>query len=255
MNTIGIIPARLASTRFPRKPLAKILGRPMIEHVFRRAEQAKLINDLYIATCDREIALAAESFGCKAIMTSDAHVRGTDRVAEAAEKIEADIILNIQGDEPLLDPESLDAAISVMINNKNVHCMNLISTIKDWKFFIDPNVIKTVIDENNKVLYFSRQPIPTVSQDEFKAAFKQIGIYIFRKEFLLKFSRWQETPLEKIEKIDMLRILERGFSVEAFHAKDMISVDTTVDLALAEQMLLKDPLTPQIFKQGVGLNK
>lgn len=249
MKVVGIIPARLASTRFPNKPLAKILGHSMIEHVYRRAETAKYIDELYIATCDDEIAKKTREFGGKTIMTSSSHTRGTDRVAEAARKVKADIILNIQGDEPLVDPEALDGGIMEIKNKSDIQCVNLVTPINNWKFFIDHNIIKATLDKNNRILYFSRLPIPSSTKEDFKAAFKQIGIYIFRKEFLLQFSNWKETSLEMAEKIDMLRILEHGFPIGAFYTKDMVSVDTPEDLFFVEEILSKDPLYQRIFKK------
>jgi len=180
-------------------------------------------------------------------MTSSAHTRCTDRVAEAAENIDADIVINIQGDEPLIDPEAIDESISIMKNNK-FRCLNWITPIKEWEVFISQNTVKTAIGKDNKILYFSRQPIPTSGQENLKNAFKQMGVYIFRKQFLLQYSSWQEMPLEKAEKVDMLRILEHGFDIKAFITKDMIGVDTPEDLSLVEQILLEDPLHNKIFK-------
>ena len=245
---VGIIPARMASTRFPGKPLAKIKGRSMIEHVYRRSLRAKYIDDIYIATCDREISAEAENFGAKTIMTSDTHTRGTDRVAEAAQQIRAEIIINIQGDEPLVDPASLDKAIVHMKANSGIRAINLVSPITNWEVFTNQGVVKTVVDKDNKVLYFSRQPVPTCSKESFQKGLKQIGIYLFRKEFLLEFSSWEETNLEIIEKIDMLRILENGIDIDAVEVSDMVSVDTPEDLREAEGLMEQDQLFQDIFK-------
>jgi len=249
MKVVGIIPARLASTRFPGKPLVKIHGKPMIEHVYRRVQCANLIDELYIATCDEEIAVETERFGGKAIMTSSAHTRCTDRAAEAAKKINADIVINIQGDEPLIDPDALDESISIMKNN-NSQCLNWITPISKWEVFISRDTVKAVVDKDNKILYFSRQPIPNCGREDFKNAFKQMGVYVFRKQFLLQYASWREMPLEKAEKVDMLRILEHGFAIDAFITKDMIGVDTPQDLSLVEQALLEEPLYNRIFKTG-----
>ncbi len=247
MKRIAIIPARLASSRFPKKPLARLLGVPMIEHVYRRTLCAKRIDEAYIATCDREIARCAKGFGAEVIMTSKKHARGTDRVAEAAGKVKSDIVLNVQGDEPLVDPQELDRAVHVMEKNKKIDCLNLVSRIENRKFFDDKNVIKTVIDTNGNVLYFSRKGIPYGEGKEQAERFKQIGIYAFRKNFLLLFTKWPETPLESSEKIDMLRIIERGHPVKAFLTKDMVSVDTSEDLRFAEKLLKKDKFYRQLF--------
>lgn len=247
MKVVAIIPARMASTRFPGKPLAKINGYSMIEHVYRRVLRSKLIDDLYVATCDAEIADEIMRCGGKVIMTSPSHVRGTDRVAEAAQKIKADIVINVQGDEPMVDPAMLDEAIAFMKKRKDIRCLNLVAPIKDWSFFVSKDVVKVTLDKDNKILYFSRQPIPNCGQQNFRNAFKQIGIYLVYRELLLKFSRWAETPLEKTEKVDMLRFLENGSPIYAYISKDMIGVDTPQDLSLVERMLLEDPLSQQLF--------
>jgi len=248
MKVIAIIPARMGSTRFPGKPLAKIHGHSMIEHVYRRVLRSKLINELYVATCDNEIADEVKRFKGQTIMTSPHHTRGTDRVAEAAEKIDADIVINVQGDEPMVDSIILDRAIAFMQKSEDIQCMNLIAPIEDWESFISKNVVKVVLDKNDTILYLSRQPIPTQAQQNFKKAFKQMGFYLIRKRFLLQFSRWTETQMEKMEQIDMLRILESGFPITAFISKDMIGVDTPEDLSLVEQILLSDPLYQQLFE-------
>lgn len=244
---VGIIPARMASTRFPGKPLVKIQGHSMIEHVYRRSMMAKTIDKVYIATCDDEIANAAKGFNAEVIMTSTAHTRGTDRVAEAAEKVQADIIINIQGDEPFIDPDSLDASVALMENNE-FQCLNWITPINEWGVFISQNTVKTVIDNDNKILYFSRQPIPSSCEGSLEKVFKQMGVYLFRKDFLLQYASWPETPLEIAEKVDMLRILEQGFSIKAFITKDMIGVDVPEDVSIVEELLVADTLCSEIFK-------
>ncbi|MCR4337564.1 MAG: NTP transferase domain-containing protein, partial [Candidatus Omnitrophica bacterium] len=149
-KVVCMIPARMASTRFPGKPIAKILGVPMIEHVYRRVQLAKTIDEIYIATCDEEIAQVARDFGAPVVMTANTHVRGTDRVAEAASKVEADIVINVQGDEPLVDPASLDGGIQMLKKDPAIYCVNLISVIKDWNVFASPHVVKTVVDQKGK---------------------------------------------------------------------------------------------------------
>lgn len=247
MKVVAVIPARMASTRFPGKPLVKINGRTMLEHVYRRVKCATLVDEVYVATCDNEIVEEVRKFNGKSIMTSSRHTRGTDRVAEAAAKISADVVINVQGDEPMVDPNVLDKAIAFINKREDVQCMNVISSINTWDCFVSRDVVKTVLDKNNKVLYFSRQPIPTCKQQNFKNAFKQIGIYFFRKEFLLQFSRWPETSLEQMEQVDMLRIIENGFSIYTFKSNDMIGVDRPEEVALVEQALLGDPLYQKLF--------
>ncbi len=247
MNIACIVPARMGSTRFPGKPIAKIFGHTMLEHVFRRLKTSKYVTQIVIATCDEEIKRVCISFGASVIMTSPTHVRGTDRVAEAAKSVQADIIINVQGDEPLVDPASLDDAIAFMIKDPQLSCVNLVSKITDWDIFTSKDVVKTVMDQKHRVLYFSRLPIPTQTKEKFHGAFKQIGIYLFKKDFLLQFSSWAQTPLEEIEAVDMMRILERGFPIQGFLSHDSISVDTPADLAYAEGIIRKDPLYQKVF--------
>lgn len=247
MKVAGIIPARLASSRFPRKPLTKIHGHSMIEHVYKRAQCAKLIDDLYIATCDDEIAAEAKRFGAKAIMTSSEHVRGTDRVAEAAKSVQADVIINIQGDEPMVCPEDLDATLEMMRRARHVQCVNGISMIKKWDEFINPSVVKTVTDPAGRVLYFSRQPVPHTTKERFTTAYRQLGIYFFQRDLLLQFSTWEETPLEKAEAIDMLRFVERGIPVFTQVSKHIVGVDHPEDVPLVETALAGDKWHQQIF--------
>lgn len=249
MKTVCIIPARMKSSRFYGKPIAKILGHPMVEHVYKRVQLAQHVDEVYVATCDREIAEVVEQFGGQVIMTSDKHVRGTDRVAEAALNIEADIILNAQGDEPLIDPDSINESITLM-KNSGFQCLNWITPINDREVFLSQNIVKTVIDKDKKILYFSRQPIPSSCEGTPNCVYKQLGVYFFRKDFLLRYAKWPERPLEQAEKVDMLRILEYGFAIEAFIAKDLIGVDTPENLSLVEQLLLKDPLCNSLFKAG-----
>ncbi len=247
MKVVAIIPARMASSRFPGKPLVKIHGKPMIEHVYRRVKYASLIDDVYLATCDEEIARAAGKFGAKVIMTASTHTRGTDRVGEAAQSIEADFIINIQGDEPMVDPVFLDKAVATIKKDKNISCLQVVTPIDDWDVFISPNTVKTVTAKDGRALYFSRQPIPTQARKDFSGAIKQIGIYLMRRDLLLQFSRWEETALEKIEKIDMLRFLENGVTMHTFMSNDMLGVDTPEQLSAVETALRDDQVYKKIF--------
>lgn len=248
MKTVCIIPARMESLRFYGKPIKKILGYPMIEHVFRRVQRARQIDEIYIATCNQEIKEAAEAFGAKVIMTSNKHTRGTDRVAEAASRIDADIVINVQGDEPLVDPASLDKAIELMKNKSAIQCINLVSPIDQWEVYMDKNVVKAEVDNKNKVLKFFRRPDAANNEKVFKQGTKQIGIYFFRKPLLMQFASWEETPLEKQEGVDMMRILENGIAIDACMAADMVSVDTPQELEKMERLLQKDSLFQEIFQ-------
>ena len=239
MKTVCIIPARMGSSRFPGKPLAAICGRPMIEHVYRRCRVNPSLAAVYIATCDREIAAATEGFGGVSIMTSSSHQRASDRVAEAAEKIDADIIVMVQGDEPMLYPEMIDDAVRPFRDDPAVLCTNLAAPIRSVEEMRDPNTIKVVTAKNGDALYFSRQPIPSGSS----GGLKQVCVIPFRREFLLQYTKLEPTPLEIAESVDMLRILEHGFKVRMVVTNyETHAVDTPADLALVERLLQADPL-------------
>ena len=250
MKIIGIIPARMASSRFPGKPLAKILGIPMIGHVYFRSKMSQTLDEIYVATCDKEIFDYTESIGGKAIMTSDSHERCTDRIAEAVDKIEAvtsspvDIVVNIQGDEPMVFPEMIDEAVSPMLADKSIVTTNLMAPIKTRNEHENPNEVKVVVDKNNYALYFSREPVPSWKRGATQLPMlKQVCIIPFRRDFLVKFSQLEPTPLEKIESVDILRAIEHGYKVKMVLTKfETNSVDTPGDLRLGEQRMKNDPL-------------
>lgn len=250
MNIIGVIPARMSASRFPGKPLAKICGLPMIEHVYKRCAMATVLSDLYIATCDDEIVRATEAFGGKAVMTRDTHQRASDRVAEAIEIIEArtgkkvDIVVMIQGDEPMVIPEMLDMAVAPILKEKNIFVTNLAARIMSKEEHEDSNCIKVVVDRQFNALYFSRKPIPSFKDLSVPALlYKQVCIIPFTRDFLFKYSTLEPTPLEKAESIDMLRVLEHGYKVRMvpFDLKTF-SVDTPEDLHRVELLMKKDHL-------------
>lgn len=242
---IGIIPARMAASRFPGKPLAPIYGRPMIEHVYRRAAMCDLLSGLYLATCDKEICDAAMKFGATAIMTASTHERCTDRVAEAVASLEADIVVNIQGDEPLLDPETLSQLCALMLEDTALPCCNLVTPILNEEDYRNPNQIKVVSNQAGYAMYMSREPIPSLKKGSLKVKIlRQLGLVAFRKDFLELFSKLPPTPLEQAESIDMLRALEHGYSIKVFESpKESFGVDTPEDLRAAESKLELDPLT------------
>jgi len=244
MKVVGVIPARMASRRFPGKPLAKILGLTMIEHVFRRSALSGALDDIYVATCDEEIRAAVEGFGGKALMTSSRHTRCTDRVAEAAEALTSEVIVNIQGDEPLLDPEMVGAVAAPLRADASLLCTTIIAPLADASEAADGNVVKVVSAQNGDVLYFSREPIPSGRMGiQPLSRFKQIGILAFRREFLLRLSRLPETPLEQAESVDLLRALENGYPVRGvLSTARSLGVDTPEDLRRAEEQMRTDPL-------------
>ena len=255
MSIVAVIPARMGSSRFPGKPLAPILGRPMIEHVYHRVAMCKTLDAVYVATCDEEIRQAVEGFGGKAIMTSPAHQRASDRTAEAAESLTADIVVMVQGDEPMTVPDMVDAAVSPMLDDPDVHCVNLAKRITSEDEYRDPNTIKVVMDGRGDALYFSREPIPTPRQIGIEKIpiFKQVCIIPFRREALLMYARLEPTPLELAESVDMLRFLEHGYRVRLVET-DVAShaVDTPADLALVESLMRVDPLVARYMDVPKG---
>ncbi len=242
---VAVIPARMGSSRFPSKPLAPLKGRTMIEHVFRRASMCDALAAVYVATCDEEIRAAVEGFGGKVIMTSAAHERASDRVAEAAESFDADIVLMIQGDEPLITPAMLDAALAPMLRDASVECVNLVRRIESREEYLDRNTIKVVSNVHGDALYFSRSPIPSFDFDDDVQTpiFKQVCVIPFRRESLREFALLQPTPLERAESIDMLRLVEHGRRVRLVETDaETHAVDTPEDLRLVEALMKKDSL-------------
>lgn len=245
MRVVAVIPARMGSSRFPGKPLAMLSGRTMIEHVFRRAAMCERLDAVYVATCDEEIRFAAAGFGCNVFMTSASHERASDRVAEAAERIEADIVVMIQGDEPLITPGMIDAALVPLLQEPSVTCVNLARRIESRAEFVDPNTIKVVTDCRGDAIYFSRAPIPATNVERFGRTpmLKQVCVIPFRRAALREFAQLAPTPLECAESIDMLRWIEHGGRVRIVETEaETHAVDTPADLRLVETMMRDDPL-------------
>lgn len=245
MTVAGIIPARMGSTRFPGKPLASIAGMAMIEHVYRRSALCRMLSRLAVATPDEEIARAVRAFGGEVVMTSPQHSRATDRVAEAAGVVGGDIVVVIQGDEPLVSPGMIEAAVAPVWQDERVFCSNLIERIKTVEEFENPNTIKVIRGRNGNALYFSRAPIPSLQRQGFERieAYKQVCIMPFRRENLLRFTALSPTALEQAESIDMLRLLEHGYTVRLVEAPARTSaVDTPEDIEAVERALEQDPM-------------
>ena len=241
-TVLAVVPARMASTRFPGKPLALIAGLPMVEHVRRRVLLCPLVNDAVVATCDREIIEATEKLGGRAVMTANTHERCTDRVAEAAVNETADIIVNVQGDEPLLSPDMLEAVIRPMLDNPALPCTNLISAIPDEEGE-NPNLVKVTFDREMHALYFSREAIPSRKKAGNLPVqrYKQLGIIAFRRDFLTTYTQLAPTPLEAIESVDMQRLLEHGYRIKLVPVtSNSIGVDTPQDLAKATELMKAD---------------
>ncbi|OQA92593.1 MAG: 3-deoxy-manno-octulosonate cytidylyltransferase [Elusimicrobia bacterium ADurb.Bin231] len=204
MKVVGIIPARYGSSRFPGKPLVRILGKPMIRWVYEGAKKSKLLDQVIVATDDKRIFNCVTDFGGDAIMTPECSC-GTDRVAYVARKIVCDIVANIQGDEPLINEDVIDAAVLPLIKNKRIMAGTAATEFNTEEEKADTNNVKVLLDRNNYAVYFSRMALP--------CALKHIGIYAFRKKFLIKFSRMGQTPIELAERLEQLRILENGFKI------------------------------------------
>ena len=247
MKILAIIPARMGSSRFPGKPLIKILGKPMIGHVFENVSKTNILTDTIVATCDIEIYDYIKSINGNAIMTSDKHQRASDRCGEALLKMEKlkgykyDIVLNIQGDEPTVCSEMIIEALQPMISNDNIQIVNLIYPINNDAEFKDKNCIKVVFDNNFNALYFSREPIPNKTNlTNTFSRYKQVNVVPFRRNFLLEYINLEPTKLETEESIDMLRILEHGLKVKLVLTNyNTQSVDVYDDIKKVESIMLK----------------
>ncbi len=239
MKIVGIIPARLKSTRLPEKPLRIIDGLPMVVHVLKRSQMCKDLDEVYVATDSQKIADVVKQHGGKAIITSEGHPTGTDRIAEACRNIDCDFVVNIQGDEPLIMPEHVSSLINAMKgDDAQVGCLSTRSANKN-----DPNEIKVVVDNNSYVMYYSRTDIPSSARTEVKEHTKQYCVYCFRKAFLEKFCNMEQSPLEKIEYVELLRAIENGFKVRNVNVQsESRAVDTEDDLKVVEELMKKDGL-------------
>ncbi len=245
MKTIAVIPARMGSSRFPGKPLAMILGRTMIEHIYRRVSMSKSLEATYIATCDEEIKKAAQNFGAPVIMTANTHERASDRVAEAIAQIDADLIVMVQGDEPMTHPKMIDTAVAPFKDDLQLDCVNLVKRIDNEADFYSTNTIKVIMNQRGDALYMSRQPIPTLNKLGFEhtLAHKQVCIIPFRRTTLIDYSRLPSTPLEQFESVDMLRLLEHGYRVKMVKTEfDTQAVDTEDDLIRVAKLMESDLL-------------
>jgi len=245
MRIVAIIPARMAANRFPGKPLALILGLPMIEHVRRRASLCDTLDEVIVATCDEAIREVVEEAGGRVIMTSDVHERCTDRIAEAAILANGDIVINVQGDEPLVMPNMMDEVIQPLLEDCELLTVNLVARIANQEEFDDSNTCKVVTNRVGDLLYISREPIPSQK----KAAtsdyirLKQLGIIAFRNDFLQIFTKLEPTPLEQIESVDMMRAVEHGYRVKIVETNNrLIGVDVPEDIERVEKILATDPL-------------
>jgi len=233
VKTVVVIPARLESSRLPNKVLLDVNGKSLIQRVWERVKSAKKIDEIYIATDNQKIVEVVNSFGGNAILTSTKHQSGTDRIAEAVENIDTDLVINVQGDEPLIDPNLIDSFVELFKNDYEVYfasAMHRIGTLEDLD---NPNVVKVISDLKNNAIYFSRSRIPFSRDGEISVEnyFQHIGIYAYKKDFLLRYSQLPQTYFEKIEKLEQLRAIENGFKIRMVETDyRSVGVDTLEDL-------------------------
>jgi 3-deoxy-manno-octulosonate cytidylyltransferase (CMP-KDO synthetase) len=242
MKVTAIIPARFASARFPGKVLADILGKPMVQLVYERTAKAALVSEVIVATDDERVASAVHAFGGRVEMTDKGHETGTDRLAQVVERLGSEIIVNVQGDEPLIEPAMIDEAIKPLIEDPEILMGTLKTRIKNLHDFLSPNVVKVVTDWQGFALYFSRSPLPNfrdkwddLKDEKFASGkllcYKHVGLYVYRRPFLLKYAQMAPTFLELAEKLEQLRVLENGYRIKVTETGyETIGVDTQADL-------------------------
>lgn len=245
---VAVIPARHGSTRLPGKPLIKLCGKPMVQHVYERVKAAKLVDRVIVATDDDSILETVHTFGGEAVMTPKEVRTGSDRIAIVAKNLpDAGLIVNVQGDEPLIDPRMVDEAIKPLVQDKKIRVGTLVKKITSAEELSNPNVVKVVLDQNGDAIYFSRSTIPYLRDMRESTRwhleypyFKHIGLYVFRRDFLLSFTAWDESPLEKAEKLEQLRIIEHGVKIHATITEfDSIPVDTVDDVTKVERCMAR----------------
>ena len=255
MAVVAIIPARYDSSRFPGKPLAVIGGKPMIQHVYESASQAPGLDRVLVATDDRRILKAVKGFGGEALLTSKNHATGTDRLAEVARKIRAEWVVNVQGDLPFVRPQTISRTLKPLCRDRSIVMGTAKTPIYEKEEWFNPNVVKVVTDAKGFALYFSRCPIPyiqgngkipershraTKSREESVLGYRHIGIYVYRRDFLLKFARLRPTSLERTERLEQLRALDYGYRIRVVEVDEpLVEVDTPEDLQKAERYLKK----------------
>jgi len=242
-TVLAVIPARYSSTRLPGKVLMEAAGKPIVQHVYDRTCQARLVDEVIVATDDERVMDALKRFGTNVVMTSPDHPSGTDRIAEVAASSSAQIVVNVQGCEAIIDPRMIDEAIQPLLDDPNVRMATLKHRIADQSEIDDPSVVKVVTDKNNRALYFSRAPIPVIRDAADADArqwcyFKHVGLYVYRRDFLLSFAKMAPTELEKLEKLEQLRALENGVEIVVIETQfDSIGVDTAEAFEKVKRLL------------------
>ena len=243
LRTVGIIPARYGSTRLPGKALRTILGKPMVQRVYERCREARVLDAVYVATDDRRIADVVAAFGGQAVMTSPDHPSGTDRLAEAVRTMDAEIVVNIKGDQPFIDPGMIAEAVQPLRDDRTLEMATLMHPIHRDEDLQDIGVVKVVVDKAGNALYFSRSLIPYPHKAVAHAVYEHVGLYVYRRDFLLKLAQMPPTLLEQVESLEQLRVLEHGHRIRVVETRcrdnafSGFSVDTEADLARAEAML------------------
>ncbi|MGA2300527.1 MAG: 3-deoxy-manno-octulosonate cytidylyltransferase [Candidatus Acidiferrum sp.] len=242
-KVIVVIPARYASTRLPGKPLVPLAGKPMVQHVYERAKRAQTVHRVIVATDDQRIMDAVTAFGGEARMTRSDHRTGTERIAEVAVHEAGDVFVNVQGDEPLIDPVAIDTAVGALLEEPQAQISTVATPIRHAGDIMDPNVVKTVLDFDGNALYFSRAPIPWIRDTQQKLHvkyWKHLGLYVFQREALLEYPTLPQGELEKIEQLEQLRWLENGWKIRVAEvAHDAVSVDVPEDVARVEKLMQK----------------
>ena len=234
MKVIGIIPARFSSVRFVGKVLADLGGKPVVQHVWENAKKAKMIEDLIIASDDERIIKAAEDFGARAVYTSPDQPSGTDRLVEVINPMDVEVVVNIQGDEPMVREEMIDDLVRAILEDKDVYMATLARKIEDKDEIENPNVVKLVKDKNNFAIYFSRSAIPYARPETAPVYYKHLGLYAYTKDFLIEFTNFPKSQLETAEGLEQLRVLENGYHIKVIETEfDTIGIDTPEDLEKA----------------------
>ena len=250
-RVVAIIPARYGSQRLPAKPLADVCGKPIIQHVYERVARAKLVHAVLVASDDERIASVVRAFGGHAVTTPESLQSGTDRVGYAARSLpDADIVVNIQGDEPLIEPAAVDEAVSPLVHDRSILAGTLVRRIESMSELTNPGIVKVVLDRDGNAIYFSRTPIPfarDLPADQWlnhHTYYKHIGLYVFQREFLCRFTEMAQTSLERTEKLEQLRILENGYRIKCVVTTfDSIPVDTQEDLDTVRGIISRKAMT------------
>jgi len=238
MEVVGVIPARYYSTRFEGKVLADINGKPMIQHIWERAKQSIALDEVIVATEDERVVKAVEAFGGKAVLTSKDHQSGTDRIVETVFSLDVEIVVNIQGDEPLIDCSMIQRLVDAIKTDKDVYMATIAKKMTDEEAISNPNVVKVIMDRNNYAIYFSRSVIPYPRNKEKALYYKHMGLYAYTKDFLFTFTRLRSSMLESAECLEQLRVLESGYKIKVVETlMDTVAVDTPEDLEKVKQIM------------------